>query len=116
MVRILQFLIATAVFALSTVVLGWWAVPVMTVVLVFVRPSATALDLSLAAGLSWATILFWRASTGPLSVVVDRLALIFSVPGWVLELATVLVPSLLAWSTATLVALLPRFRSSGDVP
>lgn len=116
MARILHFLLATAAFALSTVLLGWWAVPVITVILVFLRPTMTAGDLALAAGLSWAGLLFWRASTGPLSVVVDRLSLIFSVPGWVLELITVLVPTLMAWSTATLIALLPRFRSPGEAP
>lgn len=115
MIRVVFIVIAATVFALSTVLVGWWAIPAMTVLLLLVRPSAAARDLALAAALGWAGLLLWRANTGPLAVVVDRLALIFNVPGWALELTTLLVPTLLAWSTATLVAFLPPFRSSGEV-
>jgi hypothetical protein len=115
MARLLALLLASAAFGLATILFGWWAVPTMALLLVLIRPTTPPMDLGVAAGLAWAVLLAWRSTTGPLSVVVDRLGLILGQPGWLLELATILFPAGLAWSAATLTGMLPLWRRTGGV-
>ena len=113
MARLLAPLLATAAFGLATILFGWWAVPTMALLLVLIRPTTPATDLGLAAGLAWAALFAWRATTGPLSVLVDRLGLILGQPGWLLVVATILFPAGLAWSVATLTGMRPPWRQTG---
>jgi hypothetical protein len=62
---------------------------------------AGARRIAVAAALAWSSILVWTAVRGPLPALIRALGQIAGAPGSVLILATVLFPTLLAWSAAT---------------
>lgn len=112
--RGLTILTAGVVSAAATVVLGWWGIPAVAVGWMLARPTTRPLDLALGAAMAWGGLLAWRAATGPVHVVADRLGPILGAPGWVVELATVLYPFLLAWSLAAFVRALRSPRPQPD--
>jgi hypothetical protein len=91
-----------------TAALGWWGVPLLAAGWAVVRPEAPRPTLAAGAALAWAGLLGWRALTGPVSLLADRLAGILGAPAWVLLAAVPLASGLAAWSAATVGARLRR--------
>jgi hypothetical protein len=108
-VRVVILLVA---FALATIAVGWWAVPVLGGVwgLVATRSTLPALTAAAAAGLSWAALLGWAAFRGPLLGLADKVGAIVGVPAWGLVAVAVAFPALLAGSAAMLVSALRPTR------
>jgi hypothetical protein len=100
-----RVVLGIALFALATLWFGWWSVPVIAAFwgLWFAPTEAV-----LAALLGWTGLLVWNATTGPILPYAKRLGGIFSLPGWVFMLVTLLFAALLAWSAAVLFASLRR--------
>ncbi len=100
----LQVAILSVAFALATVVLGWWAVPVLAgvwgvVARVDERPAVVA---ALGAGLGWILLLVWTAAQGPAGELAQRAAGVMGIPSALLFLITVLFPMMIAWGAAVL--------------
>lgn len=87
-------------FAVATVYIGWWTVPLLALLLgIRLGPGAVGL----AAGLGWAGLLARDALAAPLLPYAGKLGGLFGLPGWSLLLLTVLFAGLLAWSAAALI-------------
>jgi hypothetical protein len=100
-------LLLAAALAAATAVLGWWAVPALVALWAIVarlrgRP-LRPLHAALAGALAWAALLVGDAVGGNLGATTATYAGAMGLPAAALVLATVLLPTLLAWSTAALV-------------
>ena len=111
-------LLGAAFFASGTVLLGWWTLPLLTILAVWVVPAGVglrAVHLAVAAGIAWAGLLGWRALTSPVGELSDRLAGLFGQPEWVLPVATPFFALGLVWGLATVTTALikrgPRTRT-----
>jgi hypothetical protein len=98
----------TMAFVLGTVIAGWPSVPIVSLLWGVVtrwRGAAGpgAVRTGIAAATSWALLLVWVGTQGPLDRVVATLAALVGVPGPVLVVITVLFPALLAWSVMAVV-------------
>lgn len=106
---VLGLLGTTLAFALTTWLLGWWAVPAIAalVVLVFGRwdglPPAPS-DVALGAVLGWALLLALQARAAGFGALLAALGGILRVGSVGVLLVTLLFAGLLAWGTAALVA------------
>jgi hypothetical protein len=109
----LAVLLLAAAFAIATVVLGWWSVPIVAAAGAVVRRGIprTVWMAALAAALAWAALLAWLAARGPLGVLATQLAGVMTLPAVVLPLVTVIFPALLAWSAAQLTSVAVARRS-----
>ena len=108
-----SLVLLAAAFAIATVVLGWWAVPVVAAAWGLVRrglPRSGALAAA-GAALGWAALLAWTALRGPLGTLAGQLAGIFGVPAAVLPVVALVFAALLAWSAAHLTGALVAGRS-----
>ena len=113
MVRIAMLALA---FALATVALGWWGVPIVGAVWGAIgrgrrRPAVTA---AVAALLGWAGLLLWSAARGPLLSLAAKLGATLMLPGAGLVVVTLLFATLLAWSAAAVVQGVARLARPGD--
>ena len=92
------------VLAAATILLGWWAVPILACLGGLVlRPQAwDSARAALAAVVAWAAILAWTAATSPLAKLLHQLSSLMHLPGWALIAVTLVFPMLLAWSAWTL--------------
>lgn len=107
-------LVLAAAFALGTVVVGWWAVPVLGALAgallgARARPGRWA---ALAAAVAWIGILAFAAAEGPVGTLARRLAGAMQLPVWGLYAVTLLFPALLA-GTAALLGALVRSSDAG---
>ena len=111
-----RFLVLVAVNLAGTEVLGWWAVPVIAALWGFLLPRShptgsiarNALSAAAAAGISWAVLLAWAASRGPVTELARQLGEIMHLPLWALLAINLLFPAALAWSAACLAGLVGR--------
>jgi hypothetical protein len=104
-----QLVFLTAAFASATIALGWWGVPAAA--LVWGLLSAGGLDdeqldraaplAGVAAGLAWSALLCAEAWRAPVASLVHILVDVMRVPAPGLLAVTLLLPSALAWSAAT---------------
>ena len=100
-----RFAFLTAVFAVGTMVAGWWTVPLFGAGwgLAAARTPRPALTAAVSAGLAWGLLLAWTAATGPVGKLVNVLGAIAGVPGVAFVIATLLLPVLLAGLAAHVV-------------
>jgi hypothetical protein len=90
-------LLAIAMVA-ATAVGGWWGV--LAAAFVWGVWSRRAGGVAIAAVCAWGSVLVWTAVSGPLPALVAALGTIAGAPGWVLVVATLVFPAVLAWSAA----------------
>jgi hypothetical protein len=90
-------LLAIAMVA-ATAVGGWWGV--LAAAFVWGAWPGRAGQVAIAAACAWGCVLVWTAASGPLPAVVAALSSIAGAPGWVLIVATLVFPAVLAWSAA----------------
>ncbi|MEP7175043.1 MAG: hypothetical protein ABI860_00745 [Gemmatimonadales bacterium] len=87
-----------ALVAAGTALAGWWIVPLIVALWVLVLPRHRS-ELSscvLGAALGWAILLGWAGFEGPVALAARQTAGVFDLPAWVLLVATLLFPALLA--------------------
>jgi hypothetical protein len=84
--------------AVGTALAGWWAVPVVVAVWVWLSPSpgSPVWRAVIGAALAWGLLLGWTALHGPIGPLARRAGGLIWLPGWGLVLATVLFPATLA--------------------
>lgn len=102
------FLVLVALTAtLATWTLGWWGVAIVAIVAGVIaraeggRPWRVALGCSL----GWAVLMLIDAAAGPFANVAKTVSGAMSIPSGALLLVTLLFPSLIGWSGATIGAL-----------
>jgi hypothetical protein len=96
--------------ALGTVLVGWWAVPVVVALWLWLSPATSGSPVRRAmigAALGWALLLGWTALDGPIGPLARRAGGLLRLPGWGLVVVTLLFPAALAG----LVAVIIRGRS-----
>jgi hypothetical protein len=99
-----------AAMAALTWLVGWWGVLVVALIagVVFRREGGGGWRIAVAGALAWGALLVVDALSGPLDTLMHRLAPILHVPPLGLVVATLLYPTLLAWSAATASAAIAR--------
>jgi len=103
-----------AAIALGTALAGWWAVPALGFVYGIWRGSAaTTLSASCAATAGWGALMAVNWFGGPTVTLSQLLGAVLGVPGWILPLATLAFPALLAGTSAALGSALRPGSSSG---
>ena len=108
-----MFLIAAVVlFVAAEFVLGWWAVPVVALILgaVGARRRGVTLTVAGAALLAWVSLFAWTGVYGNLGSFMHALASSMKLAPMVLASVGLLLPLLLAWPAARLGAGLRRER------
>jgi hypothetical protein len=97
-------------FSLTTVILGWWAVPLVAAGWGWMAAWSMrqAVAGGLAAALSWALLLGWSALTGQVALLISKLGALAGVPGAAFVALTLLLPFALAVGAAAVPALLKR--------
>jgi hypothetical protein len=116
--KLVKVVLLAELFAVATYALGWWTVPVVAALWAFVsRDSNRARVASLCAAAGWATLLLLDALKGPVGNMAVRLGGVMGLPGYVLLILTLVLPALLAWCAATLVAQIARkTATSAETP
>jgi hypothetical protein len=101
-------LVVAAAMAALTWLIGWWGVLLAALVIGFVfrANGGGGWRIAIAAALAWSVLLAMDAVSGPIGLLGRRLGGVMQVPAIVLVLVTLLFPALLAWSAATVVAVL----------
>lgn len=105
-------------FALATVWLGWWAVPLIGAIWGAFKASGERPGPSTAAAAAagWALLLLWRATQGPIVELADKVGAILRLPGVGFMALTLAFAALLAGSAAGLAAVArSSFGGSGAV-
>lgn len=99
---ILMTLALAAVMALKTVLLGWWAVPVLGLLFGVFAPARGAASgtAAMAGAAAWAFLLLAAAVRGDVAAVATQIGGIMMVPWYAVVTATLLFPALLGWSSA----------------
>ena len=94
----------TIMFVAGTIMVGWWALPVVGACwgLMMWRDRRPALTAALAAGSAWGALLLWDAA-GPVGKLTETLGKIAGVPGVVFVAATLALAVLLAGLSARVV-------------
>jgi hypothetical protein len=107
-----RLLLLALAFALATIALGWWAVPLVAAAWALVRRGEPA-SASAAAGaaIGWAALLAWIALRGPLVPLASQLGGVMGIPAVVLPAVTLFYPAVLAWSAAYLTSVAVARRS-----
>jgi hypothetical protein len=102
----LKVLLLGSAFALGTLVLGWWAVPVLGAVWGLIGPSKKHAPLlaGVSAGWGWVLLLLWAAWQGPLLTLAHRTAGVMSMGAASLLGITVAFSVVLAWAAAVVAA------------
>lgn len=86
-----------ALVAAGTALAGWWTVPLIVALWVLVLPRRSEVSsCGLGAALGWAILLGWAGFEGPVALAARQTAGVFDLPAWVLFVATLLFPALLA--------------------
>ena len=100
--RLLQILILSVAFSVTTLALGWLAVPALGLLwgVVARHEERPALVAMLAAGLGWGWLLGWDAIVGETAELTRRVAGVMGVPGGAFVLLTLAFPTVTAWGAA----------------
>ena len=101
-VTALKILLLGSAFALGTIVVGWWAVPVLGATWGLMGPNRKRAPLyaAVSAGWGWALLLLWTAWQGPLLTLANRAAGVMGMGGVSLLGITVAFSMVLAWAAA----------------
>lgn len=97
-----RLVLLASAFAIATVALGWWAVPIVAALYAAITTAqrSSALLSGLAAMLGWGGLLSVAASRGPVSTLAAELAGVLSVRPIAVYAVTIAFPGLLAISAA----------------
>ena len=98
----LRIVLLAAAFAVATVLLGWWGVPVVAIAWGFLgRESRGAgVGAGISALIAWAFLLAWSASRGPVGNLAATLGEIMGAPAAALVALVLIFPAALAWAGA----------------
>ena len=98
----IRALVLTVGFVLVTVLIGWWAVPVVAFAwgMVAGKRSGAAMIAGVSAMTAWGLLLGWSAVLGPVGILVTKLGAVANVPGAIFVGLTLALPFLLAASAA----------------
>jgi hypothetical protein len=90
--------------ALGTALAGWWAVPVVVALWLWISPTegSPVRRAMIGAALGWVLLLGWTALHGPIGPIARRAGGLFRLPGWGLVLVTLLFPAALAGLVAVI--------------
>ena len=103
MPRAARWLALAALYAVGTVLAGWWGVPVVAALIgVSRREDAAAVGSALAALAGWALLLAVDAADSRVPDLARLLGSMFGVPASWLVVLTLLFPALVAWSATVL--------------
>jgi hypothetical protein len=96
--------LAIILFVAAEFVIGWWALPVVGVVLgvVGARRNFVGVQIAVAALAAWGLLFGWSAVHGELRTFLDALALSMKLEPWQLMVALTALPALLAGPAAGL--------------
>ena len=101
-----------AVMTLGTALIGWWAVPALGFAYgVWRGREAAPLAASGAAAVGWGALMAFNLFGGPTIALSELLGTVLGVPAWVLPLATLAFPALLAGTSAAVGSALRDFGS-----
>jgi hypothetical protein len=111
----LKILLLGTAFALTTIVFGWWGVPVLAAVWGVIAPNRKRAPLlaAVAAGWGWVLLLLWTAVVGPIMILADRAAGVMQMGSASLLGMTVAFAMLLAWAAAMVAGALRSPRRRG---
>ena len=112
----LQILLLSIAFALATVIMGWWAVPVLAALWGLVTRSEPHPELVAAAasGLGWALLLAWTATQGPVGALASRAAGVMGISSLALMVMAITFSVALAWSAAVVARAVGRGTGKGE--
>ena len=103
----LRVIALAVVLAATTLLPGWWSIPIVTALYALLRRNITAPgEAALAALLAWGALLARVALVPAFGVLLRALGGIFPMPGFVLAIVAVLFAVGLAWSAAKVVTVL----------
>jgi hypothetical protein len=91
--------------AMGTALAGWWAVPVVVTLWLWLSPDegSPVRRAMIGAALGWALLLGWAALHGPIGPLARRAGGLLRLPGWGLVLVTLLFPAALAGLVAAII-------------
>jgi len=113
MTRVLvRILLLAMAFALATAAFGWWTVPLLAAIwgLMARGVRGAAFSAATAALIAWGALLAWGAMHGPVAELAVKLGAVMQMPPAALVVATLLFPTLLAWSAAALTGAIAAAR------
>ncbi|MCZ6917907.1 MAG: hypothetical protein O7I93_14110 [Gemmatimonadetes bacterium] len=115
--RVLQIVVLSAAFAVTTIAIGWLAVPLLAVVWGVVaraehRPAQAA---ALGAALGWSWLLGWNAAVGEAGELARRAGGVFGLPGFGFVLLTPAYALVMAWGAAAVAGAVRGLRTPGRV-
>ena len=99
---LLQILLLSVAFALATLIVGWWAVPLLAAMwgLLTSREKSAELVAAAAAGLGWSLLLVWTATQGPIGELASRAAGVMGISSLALIAVAIVFSMAIAWSAA----------------
>ena len=105
--------VGTLLIAVGTWIVGWWAVPIVGMLIGVVwsdgRPGLLA---GSAGGLGWTLLLVWGSVSGPVGDLAGTVGGVVGLPGFAVLLVTVLFPALLAGAGGALTDALKQERAA----
>ncbi|HEX6575758.1 MAG TPA: hypothetical protein VF042_12390 [Gemmatimonadaceae bacterium] len=105
MKTLVKIILLAELFAVATYAFGWWTVPIIAALWTLLSRDTRRIRMAaFCAALGWATLLALDTVKGPVPAMATRLGGVMHVPSIVLIILTLVLPALLAWSAAALVA------------
>jgi hypothetical protein len=107
----IRLVLLAAGYAVVTMALGWWAIPVAAAIwgASSFGTRFTWLTSALSAALAWAVLLIVTATQGPVAQLAQTLGEIFAMPGFAMVVLTLVFPATLAGSATELAASLRSY-------
>jgi hypothetical protein len=93
-----EVVLLTVALVAATATGGWWGIGLAA--FVWGAWTGRARVVAVAAVCAWGSVLVWTAGSGALGRLIVEMGLVAMVPGWVLVVATLVFPAVLAWSAA----------------
>jgi hypothetical protein len=104
-VSLIKVLVLSVLMAAGTWLVGWYAVPCLATVYALVMRSKSApSEATIAALLAWSALLARVAVRPAFTTLLDRLTVLFKMPGTIVVLLTIGFAAALAWSAARVVS------------
>jgi hypothetical protein len=105
---VLRIMLLAAAFAIGTWIAGWWAVPLLGAIWGVLRRGMPRFGSAFAAAaIAWALLLAYDGVRGPMDRLSTVMGGLFSMPGAVVLLVTVVFAALLAGCAAQLTGFVP---------
>lgn len=113
---LLRVVLLAASFAAGTIVLGWWAIPVLALAAAVLLRGVPrqALLIGGAAALAWAALLAWIAIGASFWPFASVAAGGMGLSGATLLLATILFPAMIAWGLARTIGWFARAKADAN--